>query len=267
MKNFKNSLCVLAVSLAVTMVGRAQSPACDESGLWQLWVTCSNSAYEHTSVVAACRDFRVKAPREPLGIVVAGWEAWHLLKLGDTNAAIALFEPMMAVTEKSSCLQAAGIEMARNWLTRLDREKVRGALKKIYLRDIAFPASLESLKSLKNFPIPPLTDRWGKPWEYRLECSLKGMNNQQYVLESTRLGSRSDLASMLALPYANDITLDPIRLSSANADTVEFSNGTGKSAFLQAGSTFNGNTVAYLGEKIIVLADENHWRVVLMPRQ
>jgi hypothetical protein len=134
------------------------------------------------------------------------------------------------------------------------------------VRDIEFPASLETIKSLKGVLAPPLTDRWGKPWLYRQESAITGLNSHQYVLESTRLGSGSVLAKALALPYAGGITLEPVRMLSGSADTVEFATPAGKSAFLQAGANLNGIAVVYLGGNLMVMADDNHWRVALKPR-
>jgi len=258
-------LACMVAGMVVVMGCNAQSAAPDERGLWQIWAASTNAA-DGRAMVAACSAFRAKAPQDPLGVVVAGLEAWQLLKLGNTNAAVALLEPMASVSGTATYLQTAGAEMARGWLTRLDREKVRSALKKIYVRDIEFPSSLEALSSLKNSPMPPLTDRWGKSWVYRLDSSFKGMSTQQYVLESARLGPRSDLVKALALPYAGQINLDPVRLSPVSADTVEFTTPAGKTAFLQEGGSLTGTTVAYVGANLIVLADENHWRVVMKPR-
>lgn len=247
-------------------LSHAQSPAPDERGLWRVWVASTNTPGDHAAVVTACSQFRAKAPQDPFCVVVAGMEAWHLLSMGNTNAAVALFESMLSIPEKASPLQSAGGDMARSWLTRLDREKVRAALKKIYLKEIEFPSSLDPIKSLKMKSLPPFTDRWGKAWTYRLESSIKGLSSQHYVLESSQLGSRSDLAKALVLPYAGRVSLEPIKVSPVSADTVEFAVRGGKSGYLQTGGTMNGTVVAYIGMNIIVMADESHWCVVLKPR-
>ena len=266
MKQYRFFWVCLTIGMAFGMVCRAQSPAPDERGLWLAWVASTNTPVDHAAVVTACKQFRTKTPQDPFCVVVTGLEAWHLLKTGNTNAAIALFEPMLSIPENPSSLQGAGAEMARGWLTRLDREKVRAALKKIYLKEIEFPASLDPIKTLKMKALPPFADRWGKAWTYRLESSIKGLSSQNYVLESSRLGSRSDLAKTLALPYADRVSLEPVKVSPVSADTVEFAIRGGKSGYLQAGGVLNGITVAYIGVNIIVMADENHWRVVLKPR-
>ena len=256
----------LAAGMAAVSVCQAQATAPNENGLWQLWGTSTNAVDDHASVVTACREFRTKTPQDPLAVVAAGMEAWRLLKMGNTQEAIPLLESMLTVPETASYLQTAGAEMARSWLTRLDREKVRNSLQKLYVRDIEFPVSLESIKTLKIGPMPPLADRWGKPWSYHLGSSIKDMNSQHYVLESTRLGALTDLATALALPYANLIKLTPVTLLAVSTDTVKFITREGKPAFLQAGASSEGVMVAYLGPNLIVLADENHWRIMLKPR-
>jgi hypothetical protein len=269
MQQHKIGLLGVALVVAAVMGCCAQSvqPVVpNERGVWQIWAASTNAPDDHAAVVAACREFRTQAPQDPLVVVVTGMEAWRLLKMEHIKEATALLESMLVVPEHASYLQGAGAELARAWLTRLDREKVRITLKKIYVRDIAFPATLEPIKTLKIAALPPFTDRWGKPWVYRLESAIKGMTSQHYVLESLRLGERSDLAKMLTLPYAGQINLEPVRLSPVSPDTVEFMTKAGKSAFLQAGGALGGVTVAYLGSNLIVLADENHWRVVLKPR-
>lgn len=266
MYRYRAVLAGLAAGMVAITVSHAQSTVPNERGLWQLWGTCTNAGEDHATVVAACRDFRTKTPQDPLVVVAAGMEAWRLLKLGNNREAIPLLESMLSVPEKATYVQIAGAEMARSWLTRLDRETVRNTLKKVYVRDIEFPASLDTIRSLKDTPMPPFNDRWGKPWAYRLQSSIKGMEAQHYVLESTRLGTRTDLATALALPYASQIKLTPVKLLAVSTDTVEFTTRDGKPAFLQAGASSEGVTVAYLGENLIVLADDNHWRVALKPR-
>lgn len=258
---------VLGVLLSVTLLCRGQSPAPDERGLWLAWVASTNAPDDHESLVATCKCFRAQSPRDPLAVVVAGIEAWHLLKLEKNREAAALLEPMLTLPDNPTYLQTAAAEQARAWLTRLDREKVKGALKKVFMRDIEFPVSLDFVKSLGTATLPPMTDRWGKPWTYHRQSKIKGMETQQYVLQSTRLKSRSDLAKALKVPYASRLTLQPVRLSSVSADAVEFKTALGKPAMLLAGGDLDDILIAYVGANIIVMADEDHWRVVLKPRQ
>lgn len=257
---------VLAAWVATGLTGLAQSAAPDERGLWKVWVSHTNAPDDHLAFLAACREYTAKTNQDPLVVVARGLEAWHLLKSGSTNEAMHVLNTMLAVPENASPLQKAGADIARSWMTRIDREMVRLVLKKIYLRDIEFPESLDAIKALKIKRMPPFEDRWGKSWVYKRGSSIKGMEKQLYTLESTRLGSKSDIRKALAMPYAVGINLEPVRVSAVSSDTFEFSSPSRKSILLQAGADMEGVTLAYIGVNIIVMADDNHWRVVLKPR-
>jgi len=251
---------------AITVPCRAQSVTSAEGNLWKVWSTVTNRAMESSAVIAVCNEFEAGSPQNPLALVVTGIKAWHLLKIGNTNEAVVIFKSMLTVNKNATAIQLAGVEMAKSWLTRLDHEKVMVALKKLYLRDIEFPATLEAIKSLKNNPMPLFTDRWGKPWVYRLGSSINGMDTQRYILKSSSLGVDSDLEKALNLSYGEKIKLAPVRLVPGGNAMFEFTTGTGKSAYLQLGGKAGQITVVYLGVNLIIMADENHWRVVLKPR-
>ena len=255
----------LVLLLAVCVSVQAQPSKSDERALWDLWCTSTNSAFESSAVMDACKEFREKTPKNPLVVMVSGFEAWHYLKMGDSGAAVPILNSML-VQRSVTDIQRAGDTMARSWLTRLDRERVVLALKKIYLRDIEFPVSLEALKSLKSGSVPPLTDRWGKPWVYRLESSIKGMATQRYILESSVLSSRSYLKRACKVPYASRINLKPISMVKGGRKRVEFKTSGGQSVFRQAGDSSNRINLAWLGSNIMVLSDGNHWCVMPKPR-
>ena len=115
-------------------------------------------------------------------------------------------------------------------------------------------------------PVPPLTDRWNKPWVYSLDSTIKGMKGQHYVLESSVLGSRSYLKKALDVPYADEINLKPFRMAKNVANVVEFRTSTGNPVIRKAGDNSNRINLVYLGSNIIVLSDGNHWRVMARPR-
>ncbi len=255
-------LCLISV-----VAGWAHSAVADERDLWTLWSLNTNVVADHAALVTACREYSAKSPQDPLKVVVDGVEAWHHLKMGNTQRAAALYLEMLRVTEAATPLQVAGAEMARYWLTRLDREQVRVALKRLYMRDIEYPVTLAAIKTLKPPAVPPLQDRWGKSWDYRQESVIKGMKSQRYVLESGRLGAGSDLKKALDVPYAAGIRLEPVKPSPIGNDTYEFSTPSQKSIFLQAGTSKDGVVVAYLGANLIVLSDGNHWSVALKTRK
>jgi hypothetical protein len=244
---------------------QAQSAKFDERGLWDLWCAGTNSAFEATEVLDACRAFRQKSPNDGLTVVIAGIEGWHHLKRGNADEARRIFSSML-VDGRAADVFLAGDKLARTWLTRMDRELVTAALRKLYLRDIAFPASLEALSALGLKPPPPLQDRWGKPWDYRLGSSISGMATQRYVLESPSLGVYSELKGALALTYAARIDLRPVRMLPNVRNSIEFRSGSGTTIVRQAGDLSGRINLAYIGSNIIVITDGNHWSVLPKPR-
>lgn len=260
-------LIIFLVALtAASTICRGQTVEPNERGLWDLWREGTNSAFQASEVAALCQQFKAASPKDPLVVVVSGFEAWNHLKRGNQGEAIKIFNSMLVEREPVTALQRAADKMARSWLTRLDREQVAAALKQIYLQNIEFPASLEALKTLKTKALPPMADRWGKPWEYRLASSIKGMESQRYVLESSMLVAHSDLKKELVLPYADGMQMTPVRLVVGVKETVEFRTNDGQSAVRQLGSESSRVTLAYLGSRILVLSDGNHWSVMAKPR-
>ena len=259
--------CLATLTLAV-VVHAAETPPPDETGFWQLWTAHTNAAADHAAVAQSCAAFRAKSPGDVLVVVAQEMEAWHLLKADKTNDAARLLEPLTAAS--SNALEKTGAEIARSWLTRIDRELVRVALKRVYLRDVEFPLSLDAIATLKRFLPPPLTDRWNVPWSYQPTnfATIKGTDRQRYILESSRLGADSDLARALAAPYAARINLEAVRVSESGAsgETVEFVSASKKKSALMLGTETDGITVAFIGKTVIVLADKNYWRVMLRPR-
>lgn len=253
---------------ASLMTLSAWGAAPDERALWKLWVQHTNNVADHAGIVAACREFVAKSPQDPLCAVARGLEGWHLLVDGNRAEAARVFETLAAASPQQGPLAAAGAEMAKAWLTRLDREAMRAALKQYYRQQIEFPARLDAVRALKLSPAPRFEDRWGQAWGYRRESSIKGMASQQYVLESSRLGQGSDLDKALALPYAAGIGLTPSRLISAgDADpVVELSVPSKKPVVLSVGGAAEGITAAFIGPNLIILSDGNHWLLLPKPR-
>ncbi|MEI7945391.1 MAG: hypothetical protein WCJ02_01780 [bacterium] len=251
--------------LAVAVTVRAQSVKADEKGLWDVWCVGTNSAFAASEVAEACKKFRTSAPQDPFTVVVSGLEAWNRLKSGDTATATAIFNAML-VKGPATGLRKAGDEMARSWLSRMDREQVTRALKECYKRDIEFPVSLDAVKVLGDKASIPLTDRWGKPWTYRRGSTIKGMETQRYDLESAVLGTRSDLKGALKMGYAERMDLKPVRMISSPKIMVEFKTEDGRSLIREEGDRASIVNVVYVGTRIIVLSDGNHWSVMAKPR-
>ena len=269
-------LLTLLVLLAPAALSAA--PLGGEAGLWAIWSRHASNTFDHAGVAAACAAFREKAPQDPLGVVTRGLEAWHRLRQGETNAAVALFEQMVVPTGQAAVpgtgdpLVEAGTDMARAWLSRLDRERVKAALQELYRKQIEYPASLDALRRLPDSRRLPLTDRWGLPWSYRLApfSRIPGLKGQRYQLESQALKANSSLAEALARPYSQEIRLDPARFLSAAAgrESLEFALGTNRQdkAILSLGGKNGRTSFAFCGQQLIVLADSDHWKIALRPR-
>lgn len=260
----KTQVC-LVLFLAVAMTGHAQSVKADEKALWDAWCVGTNSAFKASDVAEACKKFRTSSPQDPFTVVVSGLEAWNRLKRGETDAAAAIFNTML-VKGPSTGLRKAGDEMARSWLSRMDREHVTHALKECYKRDLEFPASLGAIKALGDKSSIPLADRWGKPWIYKRGSTIKGMETQRYDLESAALGIRSDLKGGLKMEYAERMDLKPVRMLPGPKNSVEFKTGEGRSVIREEGDRVNTVNLIYVGSRIIVLSDGNHWSVMAKPR-
>ncbi len=265
MKFMLNVQVFLVFLLAVAVTGRAQSVKDDEKVLWDVWCSGTNSSFEASEVAETCKKLRIRAPKDPLTVVLSGIEAWNHLKRGDTVTATAIFNTLL-VKGPATGLRKAGDEMARTWLTRLDREQVLPLLKEIYRRDIEFPSSLEAFKTLGDKASPPLADRWGKPWVYRKGSAIKGMESQRFILESSALGSRSDLKAALKMGYAERMDLKPVRMVPGSLVVVELKTTDGRSMLREEGDRANIVNLIYVGTHIIVLSDGNHWRVLAKPR-
>src|SRR5450759_2647485 len=109
-----------------------------EKALWTLWSLQTNNPAQHEAIVAACQQMQQASPTNPLLPVGQGLAAWHSLRLGKTNEAF-VFLGEMAAAAPTTPNATAGAEMGRRWLTRLDREKVRGALAVYYRNAIEYP--------------------------------------------------------------------------------------------------------------------------------
>jgi hypothetical protein len=190
-------------------------------------------------------------------LVTRGKTAWQLLQDAKLEEATRLLESMLSPS--TDPLPQAANEMARRWLTRLDREKVKAGLRTIYAKKIEYPNHLVG--------ITPVADRWGKPWVYELTKPkfITGIAKQTYRLESTTLGPASDLATALAIPYGSRITLRPVRIE---AGVVTFQPaGQTQPVLLSPGTSYAGITyVEQVGAELL-LTDGDHWALIPQPRR
>lgn len=251
-----------------------------ERALWTLWRMQTNDPAQHEAIVAACRQIQQAVPGNPLLPVAQGLAAWHSLQLGKTNEAVVLLNAMTSITPSTAPATptaTAGAEMSRRWLTRLDREQVRGALARYYSDAIEYPANLQLLKKTtpsqtgKKDASLPWSDRWGDPWQYQLAPLkiIQGALGQRYLLQSKTLGEASDLAQALKRSYDGRILLQPVSLTitSGGAQIVVFQTEGNRpeKIMLSEGGQAEGVTLTYIGAQILILCDGDHWRVVLKP--
>ena len=244
----------------------------DEAALLSVWKVHLQATNDHAKVVTACQEFQKKSSDSPLGPVAGGIAAWHLLKLNDTAAASAVLENMLS--PQDSPIGKAGSSMAKRWLTRLDREKVRLALKSLYRASIEFPSSLDAMKMLPEIQRGPFTDRWGQTWSYHLtefkSPKLKDLRGQRYELRSAILGADSDFGEAIKVPYTGKINLKPVKIvvKSPGRDTVEFVTTDEKpqKSVLTVGAESGGLSFPFTGSSILILSDGDHWALLPAPR-
>lgn len=243
---------------------RAQAPA-DEAALLNIWKALSPSNSDEA--VRYCAAFQKQYAASPLTVVTRGLAGWGALHVGDRgDNVVKLFEGMLS--DARGPLAEAGATMARRWLTRLDREKVRAALAKAYIEHVAYPAGLDALAKLPEGERPPLSDRWGRAWRYRpAELKhIRGIAGQKYVLESANIDGDSDLRQALRKPYDVVTKLRPVRVLSREKgrESVNFTAGSEPVA-LSVGSRYRELTLVHVGPAAIVLTDGDRWTVLPCP--
>ena len=265
------AILAMILLLAGAGAGSGQTPPspAEEAALVSAWKVHLAATNDHPKVVSACQEFRKKSPASQFGVVADGLAAWHLLQANEPAAATNLLEKMLGLGQTDQ-IGKAGMTMARRWLTRLDRERVKLALKQLYRKDIEFPPSLEAMRGLPAAQRGPFTDRWGQTWSYRLtefkSPNLKNLRGQRYELQSAMLRADSDLAEALKRPYAAKINLKAVKLISASPgkEAVEFVTTDEKQqkTVLTVGTDVGGVTFLFLGSGLLILSDGDSWAVL-----
>jgi len=276
MQSHTNFYAVIITLALTSMIASGAGPEADEKAVWNLWRTHLSASNNHEAVIASFQQTLQNAPSNSLLTVARGLCSWHLLHLSKTNETVQMLEDMMS-TKPDNPLNAAGTEMGRRWLTRIDREKVRNALSLYYRQQIAYPSNLESLKKIPRVPAPPLTDRWNAHWIYRLTGfqTIKGLDNQHYLLESDQLKDTSDLKIALARPYTGTMKLKPVSVSTTASgvqnvrfETIEtnmVNNQKTGIVLMAEGTKLETITLVYVGNKIIILSDGDYWMITPKP--
>jgi hypothetical protein len=250
---------IFVLLLAFARPALADKP--DETAIQNLWASQQKDPGNHAVIVQDAAAFEQTYPASPLVPVARGLAAWHLLESGDFDGAKQLLEKMAAAGPDP--IAAIGAEMARRWLTRLDREQVTTALQKVYADDLEYPETLSPVGGLPPDSRPPMTDRWGAAWFYTPTAfkKLQIGDRQTFILESTKLGETSDLKTALALPYGAGFSFKTAKVmpSIGGKAVITFQDGAGKADTLSEGSAGNDLGFAYLGGDVLILSSGDYW--------
>lgn len=267
----------IVITLLVGALGLLRASAApDEDAFIPLWSLHRQTPDQHEAVVTACREAAQQraadgAPRLGRYLPVARTlEGWRLLKLARTNEAVAAFESVLTSQPASDAIARAADTLARRWLSRLDREAVVAALQAYHRENVEFPTDLTAFAPWPPARQPPLRDRLGQPWSYRLASfkRLKTVSRQQYTLFSSAIGAEtSALAAALRLPYP----APPIAFVPRNAAApalVEFRIGAApavQTAILQEGDcAANLRFVALDSQtRFVLLCADDFWLAAL----
>ncbi len=257
----------LAATLIPLSLLQTQAASPHEAAFYTLWKQHAADPSAHGELITACTSFAAAATGDTLVTTAQQIQAWHLLKLGRHAEAAALLTGTLE--RDRDALDKAASEIARAWLTRIDRDPITEALQQVYRQNIAYPESLQALPA-EVLNTLPQTDRWDNPWRYSPTGfdHLKGFPGQRYALHSRTLGHSSDLTYALRLPYAGDIALTPLRRKPSDGVhkiIIEFADARDRKTTLSPGTRHGDIVLAYLGQNVILLADPNHWKVVPLP--
>jgi len=266
----------LALLLAVPCFCSGQVPTADEKPLWELWQFHLDNVSNHVEVAAKCAEFAKVGQNYQFAVIADGLGAWHLLEAGQQTNAVKILTKL-AQLQPTSPLATAAANMGKSWLTRIDRDKIRWALKLYYRQQVEFPETLDVLQTMPPDIRPPAKDRFERNWVYRIVNfkALKGFKNQKYELLSSTLDKKSDFTEALKEPYGASIQMKPIKIMSGSPgrETISFENtapkkeGDKKETVYVAVGSSNGNIMfAHSGQKLIVLSDGSHWAIMLKPK-
>jgi hypothetical protein len=261
----RNSALFFALFTASAMPAFAAKP--DEAALEDLWASEQKTPGDHAAICQDAAAFEQRFPSSPLVPVARGLAAWHLLEAADYDGARQLLEKMAA--SDTDPVSAMGAEMARRWLTRLDRESVAAALEKVYAEELEYPDNLSAVSALPPAFRPPLTDRWGADWLYTPTAfkKLDTGRSQTFVLESTKLGETSELKRALALPYGAAFTYKPVKVMPGigGKAVITFQDASGRMATVSEGAAGNDLGLAYLGDDVLILSNGDYWSIQPRP--
>ena len=239
--------------------------------VWQLHRAVSN---EHARVISACDAFAAKHADDSFVPVVRCIQGWRLLAAGNTNQAVRVFSSL--VDQQGTDVARAADEMARAWLTRVDREAVIPALKAYYKAEVKYPPRFNALVDhprIAGKVTYPLTDRWSRPWKYSAVGykGLPGFVGQRFELTSNRLGEFSALEKALAVPYGSRLDLSASPVSSAGRSLMRMRFGAldgapEETVVVEEGQARGDIVVVYVSPKLVLVRDLLHWKLLPVTR-
>lgn len=242
------------------------------TALWRIHEKHRDGSKSHAEIVAQAEQYVAYFPDSPYVPVAKGIAAWHLLKIGQTPAAVSNLNAML--TDKTEPVAMAGDLMAKRWLTRLDRERVVRALHDYFSDHVAFPETIHALGSLPATNRPPLVDRWGRVWRYSLTAfpHMPKIRKQRFILECTELDPMSDLTKALQLPYGSRINLKPVSVMAAIPGMAsvlfETTDAKPEKAVLTENAMFQRRiTFVKITPSFVLMTDGDHWSLSPRPNR
>lgn len=260
--------CTLRCAVTVAAVravwaAPAAFPSSERDAVLTLWRMHMAAPTNHAAIARAATEVVRRFPSGELRSVVHGLGAWHALRAEETNHATALWTTMLDLD--TSHLERVGQTIARCWLTRLDREAVRTALRTHYARHATFPPTLQPLREFPPDRRPPFVDRFGEAWQYSLDryVHIPGTHGHRYRLFSRRLGEHlSDLRVALARPYGGG--REPPRPLRRIGSAIQFEVGTDRPV-INEGAAIGPWRFALLTDRFLVMADDEYWWLLSLP--
>ena len=246
--------------LALAAAGRAADSEEDIAG--RLFRIHANSPSNDALVCTNAAQAIASLGPGPYRAAARAIDGWHLLRTGRVTDAKAVYQ---ALLEDSSSPPAL-IELAKRWLTRIDREEVRAALLKVWVKNIRFPDSLDALPA----PQPPPVDRWGRAWRYK-PGTLKILKSdaQRYELLSPVLGPDSDLADALRRPWPLESSARPLIVNSAPGSnpvvTFQTAGPPQEKAMMTEGKSWMGIVLVKVGIRALIVAESDYVFFPLKP--
>ncbi len=247
-----------------------------EDAFIQIWGIHRQTPDTHETVLKACRETIQKRGADgtpllgPYLPVVRTIEGWRLLMLARTAEAVKAFEAAIDPQRSSDGIVRAADAVARRWLSRLDRETVAATLKAYHREQVEFPVDLSVFGAWPKERQPPLRDRMGDPWVYRLTDfrRLKAVARQQYSLYSLTIGRETSTLDAALQKTQPDTPIAFVRKGAATPALVEFRIGTApelKNTIIQEGNLSEGLRFVALDSqsRFALLTDSDFWLTAL----